>query len=419
MEKEGAIDASFAIVLATAGAFSAVDARTSRGIRDAGGRSRLLVGALFAGMAAACLLFCQGIITLAVLFMAAWAVSQAGYALYGGLTRRNFLVANTGTLCFLLATGLVFYSYLIVRCLVGGMDVTQATAPGIMRNLLLTASLWLSCIFMTALGRMLRNLPPASPRVDRTLRPLSVFLLFALANEMLDALPLPFISWFDLMPALQLGGTLLLTLFCAVFSVGTSQLGSEALRESESIDLERRRREQETQMRLYRLRTETDPLTGLATRRKGQALLERLQREQAPYVLAFIDVNGLKRFNDAHGHAAGDRYLAAFASALAKAAGPATAARWGGDEFVVVSEGEGRQALAARIGSIAAVTETREGTEPVLFSYGIAASDEGTGFDDVLSLADARMYQGKREAQAAEQQGRDPAAAQRREAGTL
>ncbi|MBT2895072.1 GGDEF domain-containing protein, partial [Streptomyces sp. McG2] len=90
----------------------------------------------------------------------------------------------------------------------------------------------------------------------------------------------------------------------------------------------------------------TDALTGLANRRAVDARLDEAveahRAEGAVVSLVVCDVNGLKRVNDTHGHAVGDRLLERFGSLLSLCGAmlPGTlAARLGGDEFCLVSVG--------------------------------------------------------------------------------
>ncbi|WP_078849707.1 sensor domain-containing diguanylate cyclase [Streptomyces sp. NRRL F-5126] len=92
----------------------------------------------------------------------------------------------------------------------------------------------------------------------------------------------------------------------------------------------------------------TDPLTGLANRRAVDAHLDEAiahHRADGTVVsLVVCDLNGLKRVNDTHGHAVGDRLLERFGTVLsvcgAKLPG-ALAARLGGDEFCLLTTGPG------------------------------------------------------------------------------
>lgn len=80
-----------------------------------------------------------------------------------------------------------------------------------------------------------------------------------------------------------------------------------------------------------------DELTGLPGRR---ALNERFQRLGQQYVLAMIDVDHFKKFNDSHGHDVGDQVLRMVASHLRRTGGGGKAYRYGGEEFTLVFAGK-------------------------------------------------------------------------------
>lgn len=79
-----------------------------------------------------------------------------------------------------------------------------------------------------------------------------------------------------------------------------------------------------------------DELTGLPGRR---ALNERLQRLGRQYVIAMVDVDRFKAFNDTHGHDVGDEVLRLVASRLRRVGGGGRAYRYGGEEFALVFPG--------------------------------------------------------------------------------
>ncbi len=81
-----------------------------------------------------------------------------------------------------------------------------------------------------------------------------------------------------------------------------------------------------------------DALTGLPGRRALDEALLRLGRR---YAVAMIDVDGFKRINDRHGHAAGDQVLRMVTSRILGIGGRAKAFRYGGDEFAVIFPGKG------------------------------------------------------------------------------
>lgn len=86
----------------------------------------------------------------------------------------------------------------------------------------------------------------------------------------------------------------------------------------------------------------TDPLTGLANRRRFDQTFflewDRAAREKHPLAVLMIDIDHFKAFNDTHGHAAGDQCLKAVACALQEhCARPGDlVCRWGGEEFAVI-----------------------------------------------------------------------------------
>jgi diguanylate cyclase (GGDEF)-like protein/PAS domain S-box-containing protein len=149
-----------------------------------------------------------------------------------------------------------------------------------------------------------------------------------------------------------------------------------------------------------------DPLTGLANRslleERLRAVLARDARTGDTSGILFLDLDGFKAVNDAHGHAVGDAVLRAVAGRLTATVRPAdTLARLGGDEFVVLVEGattEGVDALADRLR--AALTEpigVGDLNLKVGVSVGVAMS-QGGGTDPatLLARADRGMYAEKR-----------------------
>jgi len=154
----------------------------------------------------------------------------------------------------------------------------------------------------------------------------------------------------------------------------------------------------------------TDPLTGLFNRRHLDSRLRQLladwRRHAQPFALLLLDVDQLKRINDAHGHAAGDRVLIDLANAITHSIRTGdTALRISGDEFCVLAPHENAAdaaALAERLIAAAAKPPIAgAGARPTSISVGIVACPEhGDQPEAMLELADRAMYTAKRSGKA-------------------
>jgi diguanylate cyclase (GGDEF)-like protein len=97
-----------------------------------------------------------------------------------------------------------------------------------------------------------------------------------------------------------------------------------------------------------------DALTGLPNRRQAQRQLQQLwaraSHDGAPLTVLLMDVDHFKRYNDHHGHPAGDACLQRVAQALAGELQGASefVARWGGEEFLAVLVGHDADQVSAR-----------------------------------------------------------------------
>jgi len=164
-------------------------------------------------------------------------------------------------------------------------------------------------------------------------------------------------------------------------------------------------------LRRYQHRIEgmavTDKLTGLLNRQAFDLLIERLvadlRRRPEPVSVLLVDIDDFKAINDRHGHLAGDRVLQAVAGLL-KQRMRATdiAARWGGEEFLLVVKGCGPQdalrlaeALRAQVAQARIVVQ--EGTAvPVTISVGLSRYEIDEPVDQAIGRADAGLYEAKR-----------------------
>lgn len=153
----------------------------------------------------------------------------------------------------------------------------------------------------------------------------------------------------------------------------------------------------------------SDPLTGLLNRRafveEVERRIDRLDREQLPGSLVFIDIDRFKSINDRLGHAAGDEALTIVTGLLRRTVRPSdVVARLGGDEFALWLDGADEFTSSER-----ADTLTRRGPQelahlaqgepqPISLSIGIATRwpNKPCDLDTLMQRADAAMYEVKR-----------------------
>jgi diguanylate cyclase (GGDEF)-like protein/PAS domain S-box-containing protein len=145
----------------------------------------------------------------------------------------------------------------------------------------------------------------------------------------------------------------------------------------------------------------TDPLTAVANRSAGWSRLEHLDANDGGYGVLFCDIERFKSVNDRRGHHAGDQLLVEVACRLLAAVDDDDlVVRWGGDEFLVITEVADDRGLAVLAREItdtlnSAPIRLADGAEiPVALTIGYAAHRTGDGqsIDMVLDRADQAMY---------------------------
>jgi diguanylate cyclase (GGDEF)-like protein len=168
--------------------------------------------------------------------------------------------------------------------------------------------------------------------------------------------------------------------------------------------------ERRTLRRSLQLSALRDELTGLNNRRGMQRILERAwerARETGrPLAIAMLDIDRFKDFNDAYGHQAGDDCLSAVGAALrngTRSIAGAAVGRYGGEEFVVLLEGQAEaeairtiEALRRRIDGLQ-ILHAHTANRKVSASAGVAFAPPGryASLGQLMKAADEALYAAK------------------------
>jgi len=159
--------------------------------------------------------------------------------------------------------------------------------------------------------------------------------------------------------------------------------------------------------RILRLLAETDPLTGLANRRKFEAQWNRLQamadRYEQPLSFVLLDLDHFRSVNNLYGHDVGDLVLQRIGQVLLEQfRGEDVVARWGGEEIALALYGMNRVDGARRLSDVLGVILEQVITTPdgrsfhVSFSAGVSEYGvDGTAINDLYRRADESLYTAK------------------------
>ena len=149
-----------------------------------------------------------------------------------------------------------------------------------------------------------------------------------------------------------------------------------------------------------------DSLTDLYNRRYCNQNLKNISEQYIktgePYTLAIADIDFFKKVNDTYGHTAGDEVLVSVAQIMKKnMAGKGFAARWGGEEFLLVYTGCDMETTLTYLEMLVeAIREMRveydDKAIKITISIGVATGN-GDSVDKVLCTADDRLYHAKKE----------------------
>jgi diguanylate cyclase (GGDEF)-like protein len=154
-----------------------------------------------------------------------------------------------------------------------------------------------------------------------------------------------------------------------------------------------------------------DPLMPVVNRRAFVRELSRMmayaQRYGTPSSIVYFDVNGLKRINDQHGHAAGDAVLVAVARVLAEnVRATDVVGRLGGDELGVLLVQSDQAQAWHKAGELAELIDAHkidfQGTPlNVSVAYGVYTFAQGDNAGSIIDAADRAMYESKKKVKSA------------------
>lgn len=149
-----------------------------------------------------------------------------------------------------------------------------------------------------------------------------------------------------------------------------------------------------------------DSLTDLYNRRYCNQNLKNISEQYIktgePYTLAIADIDFFKKVNDTYGHTAGDEVLVSVAQIMKKSmAGKGFAARWGGEEFLLVYTGCDMETTLTYLEMLVEAiremcVEYDDKVIKITISIGVATGN-GDSVDKVLCTADNRLYHAKKE----------------------
>lgn len=146
---------------------------------------------------------------------------------------------------------------------------------------------------------------------------------------------------------------------------------------------------------------ETDPLTQLYNRRSCNQQLLALGRARARYTMVMCDIDWFKKINDQYGHDAGDYVLVKISEMIRKNLEDCGfASRWGGEEFLLVYTLDFDEALKkveelqASVRGFDYLYEAQ--CIKVTMTFGLAECEPGVSHEDLIKVADNRLYEGKR-----------------------
>ena len=164
------------------------------------------------------------------------------------------------------------------------------------------------------------------------------------------------------------------------------------------------RQEEEYGRRLAQARIEAniDALTGIKNRNAYRVYEERLNAQieinsAQEFAIVLLDVNDLKKVNDTEGHKAGDQFLRDACKIICTTFKRSPVFRVGGDEFVVLCQGEDFSRLAELTEIMRVHNENALADGGIVIALGVSCYENDANVAQVYERADQKMYENKRQ----------------------
>ena len=162
----------------------------------------------------------------------------------------------------------------------------------------------------------------------------------------------------------------------------------------------RQEKEQERRLEQAQSQVNIDALTGVKNKHAYLEAEKKLDRQisehqQPKFAVTVLDVNDLKKINDTAGHQMGDQRLREACRVVCKIFDHSPVFRFGGDEFVVISQGEDYERIEMLNGMIAKHNQEALRSGAVVVACGSAVFEDDESVEAVFQRADHNMYKNK------------------------
>lgn len=146
---------------------------------------------------------------------------------------------------------------------------------------------------------------------------------------------------------------------------------------------------------------ELDPLTSLYNRRSCNNRIQTLVKENNTFTIVMCDIDWFKKVNDQYGHDCGDYILVQISEILNESVqNHGFASRWGGEEFLLIYELDFEEVVE----KVKVLLEQIRNYEfqyngqkmEITMTFGIQEMKKGADYEEVIKIADDKLYRGKR-----------------------